>query len=95
MFVFNKKRIISENNTAIAKVTSVKTCWWIKINTKPIRTNTMDGAVFPHIIYFTYSVDNVEYNGRKFINYNLRCPNVDEEIIIFYDKNNPGKCLIA
>ena len=35
-------------------VTEVKTCHWFKINTKPIRKHMWDGAVYPHIIHFTY-----------------------------------------
>ena len=31
-------------------VVSVKKQWWLKVNTKPIRMNTLDGATFPHII---------------------------------------------
>ena len=37
-------------------VTEVKTCYWFKVNTKPVRTHAGDGAVYPHIIHFTYNV---------------------------------------
>ena len=42
-------------------VSQVKTCWWLKVNTKPIRRNMFDGALFPHIIYFTYTVGGEVY----------------------------------
>ena len=42
-------------------VTEVKTCYWFKVNTKPVRTHAGDGAVYPHIIHFTYNVAGQTY----------------------------------
>ena len=38
-------------------VTEVKTCYWFKVNTKPVLRNMFNGALFPHIIHFTYCVN--------------------------------------
>ncbi len=72
-------------------ITQVKTCWWLKINTKPVRKNMFDGAVFPHIIYFTYNVDGQAYRGKRYVNWNKRCPEKREKLTVYYEKKNPGK----
>ena len=53
MFGAGSKKILAENHTAEGTVTSVGTCWWIKVNTKAARMGAMDGARFPHIVRFT------------------------------------------
>ena len=93
-FHFEGCNNISEDNKTIGVITSVKTCWWPKINTKPIRTHALDGAVFPHMIHFKYKVNGVEYKGRKYLSYTLGCPNVDDEITVFYDPDKPKKNVI-
>ena len=44
-------------------VISVKKQWWLKINTKPVRTHALDGAIFPHIIKVQYTVDGKTYTN--------------------------------
>ena len=34
-------------------VTGVTTCYWLKVNTTPVRTRPGEGARYPHIIRFT------------------------------------------
>lgn len=72
-------------------VTEVKTCWWLKVNTKPVRRSAIDGALFPHIIHFTYSVGGQVYNGKRYVNWNKRCPVKDERITVCYEQENPEK----
>jgi len=72
-------------------VTEVKTCWWIKINTKPVRRHALDGALFPHIIHFTYHVAGKTYTGKRWIQWNKRCPVKDEKITVHYEENAPEK----
>ena len=83
--------IISKNIFTEGIVTEVKTCWWLKVNKKPIRTSASDGAVFPHIICFTYKVNGKEYTGRLFADWNVRCPAKSEFITVYYDKDAPEK----
>ena len=89
-----KKDIISAGIKTVGKITGVKKCWWIKVNTKPVRTHSLDGAVFPHIIYFTYTVSNIGYTGKKYISYNSAPPAKNAEIEVFYDRNNPKMYVI-
>ena len=72
-------------------ITEVKTCWWLKINTKPVRTHGMDGAVFPHIIHFTYTVNGYEYRGKRYVNWNRQCPQKGEKLTVYYEKEDPAK----
>ena len=71
-------------------VEAVKTCWWIKINTKPVRRHMMDGAVFPHIIHFTYSVDGQTYRGKRYVQYYKRCPIKGEKLTVYYEREKPA-----
>lgn len=73
------------------KVTEVKTCWWLKVNTKPVRGNTFDGALFPHIIYFTYTAGGRKYQGKRYVNWNKRCPQKGEMLTVYYEKEDPSK----
>lgn len=72
-------------------VTEVKTCWWLKVNTKPVRKNMFDGAVFPHIIHFTYTVNGQAYQGKRYVNWNKRCPPKGEKLTVYYEIENPAK----
>ena len=72
-------------------VTEVKTCWWLKINTKLIRCHAMDGAVFPHVIYFTYTVLEKNYQGKRYVNWNKQCPRKGDKLTVYYEYANPEK----
>lgn len=71
-------------------VTQVKTCWWLKVNTKPVRRNMFDGALFPHVIHFTYTVGGRTYQGKRYVNWNKRCPQKDEKLTVYYEKEKPA-----
>ena len=72
-------------------VTEVKTCWWLKINTKAVRTHPGDGAVYPHIIHFTYCVNEKDYAGKRYVNWNKQCPIKGEHIAVHYEEAAPEK----
>ena len=90
-FGFGEKRILNDGYTAVGVITSVKKCWWLKVNQKAIRLYALDGAVFPHIIRFTYQVDGKEYSGSRYISWTADCPLIQEEITVYYSKENPSK----
>ena len=75
----------------IATVTDVKRCWWLKVNTKAFRRNMFDGALFPHIIHFTYCVNGQTYTGKRYVNWNKRCPIKDEKVTVYYEADAPEK----
>lgn len=85
-----KKKIIAQNNRTEGVITSVEKCWWIKINTKPVRSHSLDGAVFPEIIYFKYSVNDTEYNGHKFVGIRKKFES-GQRIAVYFDENKPSR----
>jgi len=90
MFGIGTRSAIAGDQTE-GTVTEVKTCYWFKINTKPVRRHMWDGAVYPHIIHFTYSVNGQTYTGKRFIYYNRRCPVKGETITVHYQPDSPAK----
>lgn len=80
--------------STVGIVVKVHKCWWIKVNTKPIRNYALDGALFPHIITVQYKVGERIYTKKKFLHYNIICPDVNDKIDVYYDKEKPTKiCL--
>lgn len=89
------EEIISENHRTSGIITAVKDCWWIKVNTKAFRRHALDGAKFPHIIYFTYTVNGAAYQGSSCVDWHLRRPCKGERITVFYDKSDPAKYTVS
>ena len=77
-----------------ATVISVKKQWWLKVNTKPFRHGTLDGALFPHIIRAAYVVDGREFFKRKGLGARIVPPRVGDRVTVIYRAENPQKCRI-
>ena len=75
-------------------VVAVSRQWWLKINTKAFRTHAADGAVFPHIIKVTYTVDGRSYTKRKWISAGKPTPCIGGSVTVLYRKDNPAKAKI-
>ena len=80
-----------ETSGTVVKVT---TQWWLKVNTKPVRTSAMDGAAFPHIIKVRYTANGTEYTKRKWIGALDRAPEVGSRVKVIYDEAKPSKAKI-
>ena len=78
----------------VGTVLSVAKQWWLKVNKKPIRMGTLDGATFPHIIKVQYVVDGNTYMKRKWIGAGEAVPAVGSELTVLYCSNKPGKAII-
>ena len=78
----------------IGTVLSVAKQWWLKVNTKPIRTGTLDGATFPHIIKVQYVVGGNTYTKRKWIGAGKAVPAVGSKLTVIYSSDKPGKAKI-
>ena len=72
-------------------VTEVRTCYWFRVNTKPVRRYSGDGAVYPHIIHFTYCVNEQTHTGKRYVNWNKQCPMKGEKITVYYEPDRPDK----
>ena len=73
-------------------VIAVKKLWWIKINTKPVRSHALDGAVFPHTVTVKYTVNGFEYIKKKFLRARFMPPKLGDPVDIYYNEENPSKC---
>ena len=75
----------------LGTVISVKTQWWMKVNTKSFRKGALDGATFPHIVKVRYVVDGREIVKRKWLNAWVTAPYVDEKVSVIYKEDKPTK----
>ena len=78
----------------IGIVLSVAKQWWLKVNTKPIRKGTLDGAAFSHIIKVQYVVDGNTYIKSKWIGAGKPVPAVGSNLTVLYCSNKPSKAKI-
>ena len=78
----------------IGIVLSVAKQWWLKMNMKPVRMGTLDGAIFPHIIKVQYVVDGKNYTKRKWIGAGKAVPAIGSDVRVFYCSNKPTKAKI-
>ena len=78
----------------IGTVQSVAKQWWLKVNTKPIRMGTWDGATFPYIITVQYAVDGTTYTKRKWIGAGNAVPAVGSKLTVLYCSHKPSKAKI-
>ena len=93
MFV-SRKKLLESGTTVPGVITDVKRCWWLKVNSKPVRTTAMDGATFPHIITYAYAVDGKAYKGKYFISPSEQAPSVGQSATVYYDQLNPQKATV-
>ena len=75
-------------------VTKVTVCYWLKINTKPIRSSAWDGSIYPHMVHFQYTVNGQSYSGKRYWPWRLSPPAVGDVIPDFYDPENAEKWAI-
>lgn len=94
MFGIGTRSLLSEGSPVTGKITAVSECWWLKVNTKAVRWSYNDGAVYPHIITFSYCVDGVEYIGRRWLSHTVCAPGVGRSIIVCCDPNQPKRFLV-
>ena len=69
--------------------------WWLKVNRKPIRLHTLDGAEFPYIIKVQYCVDGKQYHKRKWLGAGKRPPSIGSSVQVHYDSNRPARSEIV
>lgn len=89
VFSIGTNRILEKGCSAKAVVTNVRRSY-IHVVKKPVRlyvneTNTL----FSHFIDFTYTVDQIPYQGRLYVDLKYRCPQKGETLEVFYDPEKP------
>lgn len=83
--------ILAKGNSVPGTVTDVYRCWWLRINTKPVRRFSGDGAVYPYIITFEYQADGEPHTGKLYIPVRYRVPIKGEKIEVYVDPDDPHK----
>ena len=78
----------------IGTVLSIAKQWWLKVNTKSVRTGSLDGAIFPHIVKVEYVVDGKTYTKRKWIGAGQVVPAIGSKLTVLYCSNKPSKAKI-
>ena len=86
------KQMMSNEET-IGKIIKVKKLWWLKINKKPIRTTSLDGAIFPSSLQVQYSVNDNEYVGKKIVAWDDSFTQVGQDVVVSYNEDKPQKIL--
>ena len=77
----------------IGKIIKVKKLWWLKINKKPIRTTSLDGAIFPLSLQVQYNVNDNEYVGKKIVTWDDSLTQVGQDVVVSYNEDKPQKIL--
>ena len=75
----------------MGEILSVKTQWWLKVNTKSVRIGPLDGATFPHVVKVKYTVDGKEIIKKKWLGASANCPSVGERVCVVYREDKPTK----
>ena len=96
LFGFGGTRRMAAGHWTRGRVTASKTCRWLKVNTKPVRKHALDGAVFPHIIAFQYTVDGKTYQGKRYVPPRYAAgfdtsPKPGDGIRVWYDPGRPER----
>ena len=76
------------------KILKVHKCWWLKVNKKAFRTNSLDGALFPHLMTVSYFANGKKYKKTKYIGLRENLIGIFGTVDVFYDKNKPSRCTI-
>ena len=90
-FGVGAKKIIAQGHSCQGTVTQVSACYWLKVNTKPIRAHAWDGAVFPHMVSFEYEVNGQRYTGQRYFSWTVKPPVKGCRITVYYDQENPAR----
>ena len=65
----------------------------MKINKKPIRTTSLDGAIFPLSLQVQYNVNDNEYVGKKIVTWDDSLTQVGQDVVVSYNEDKPQKIL--
>ena len=91
MFGIGERKILVKNQSVSGTVTAVRKSR-IYVVKKPVRILiTEENTMFSHWITFTYSVNGISYEGKRWISLRYRCPEKGERIPVYYDPEDPKK----
>lgn len=89
IFSIGANRILSKKHYTMATVTAVGNSY-IHVVKKPVRLYPNErNTMYSHYIFFTYTVDNIPYKGKLYVDLRYRCPQKGEKIAVYYDPEKP------
>ena len=91
LFGIGSDKILAMGCCVKGKVTKSSRCWWLTVNTKPVRRFSGDGALHPSIITFEYQAGTISCTGKLYIPIRHRVPQVGESIDVYYGPEKPQK----
>ncbi len=86
---FGRSALLQNGMRTQGQVTRVSECRFIKVNTKPIRSCSADGARYPHIVHYRYAVNGTEYAGSAYLPWNAPCPCAGQAVTVCYRAGAP------
>lgn len=89
VFSIGADKILAKQCHTTGTVTAVGNSY-IHVVKKPLRLYPNDhNTMYSHYIFFTYTVDNIPYKGKLYVDLAYRCPQKGEQIDVYYDPENP------
>ena len=91
MFGIGADNILAKDCHVKGTVTMVRNSYLYVIK-KPVRLYVNESNTkFSHWVHFTYTVDNIPYTGKLYVDLRYRCPHKGEQIDVYYDPDHPEK----
>ena len=85
-----KKSLIADGRVVKGVVTATKTLDWLTVNKNAVRMNN-DNSSHPHIVYFKYSVDGIDYEGKSYVSWKVPEFDVGQQIDVYVGRDDPKK----
>lgn len=90
MFSIGANKILAKNCCVKGTVTMVQDSYLYVVK-KPVRIGiTPQNTAVSHFVSFTYTVKDIPYSGKLFVDPYHRCPQKGEQIDVYYDPENPA-----
>lgn len=65
--------------------------WFIKINTKAVRANLLDGATFPYSLQVRYNANGNQFEKVKVVYWRKEIPQVGDTVCVLCNAKKPTK----
>lgn len=85
-----KKSLIAEGRVVKGVVTATKTLDWLTVNKNAVRMNH-DNSSHPHMVYFRYFVDGIDYEGKSYVSWKVPEFDVGQRIDVYVGRDDPKK----
>lgn len=89
IFGIGSRKILEKDCSTKGTVTAVGNSY-IHVVKKPVRLYPNErNTMYSHYIFFEYTVDNIGYKGKLYVDLRYRCPQKGEQIEVYYNPDKP------